>query len=53
MELNKIKELPLFLKLGKLGKKRPEKKKVNFLVASKAYGTETYKKLNFHKPIIF
>ena len=52
MDLTKIDNLPVFLKLGRLEKKENLKLNTNSVLVSKIYQTDSLKKEVFNKPII-
>lgn len=53
MDLNKIDILPLFIQLGKFSKKEIQNNEVKNILVSRKYQTESLKRINFNKPIIF
>jgi hypothetical protein len=53
MEIDIIETLPLFLRLGHFEVDEKVKIRQNLAINSKAYNTNYYLKINFHKPIIF
>lgn len=52
MDLTKIDNLPVFLKLGSLEKNENLKANANTVLVSKIYQTSSLKKEFFNKPII-